>query len=257
MGASGWISWFRDVAPKATRAAPPAAGRAPVVDPERFRRVMNSGRAGASLQDLGRLKSLSPARRMIHWLETQPAEVVDAAAQNLNWDQAGEVVPWLLDQPTTDSATAVKLFMRAEPAYYLISKAENPSYQADAFAERVIQTFAAHWTAGFYARGGVGYDPSEVTPHGSSDVFYIHEFNELTAKLMAEGVNPLPALPGLAGPYEGPRPGDIDVYLKAKGRGELFLARYLFAGLGTWMLDGDISEADFDAWMLKNDLSDS
>jgi hypothetical protein len=29
----------------------------------------------------------------------------------------------------------------------------------------------------------------------------------------------------------------------------------LFAGLGTWILDEEISEADFDEWMLKNDLS--
>lgn len=254
MGASSWISWFRDVAPKATKAAP---GPAAIVDPERFRRVMNSGRASATAQNLGRLKSLSPAKRMTHWLATQPAEVVDAAAQNLNWDHAGEVVLWLLDQPTTDSATAVKLFMRAEPAYYLGGKAENPSYRADKIVEKAIRTFAAHWTAGFYARGGVGYDPTEVTPYGSSDVFYINEFNELAAKLTSEGVNPLPPLPGLAGPFEGPRPGDIDAYLKAKGRGELFLARYLFAGLGTWMLDEDISEADFDAWMVRNGLSES
>jgi hypothetical protein len=251
---SSWINWFRDVAPKAPGAAPANALGAPVHDAERLRRVMHGGKANTGVQNLSRIKSLSPAKRMINWLETQPAEVVDAAAQNLNWDRAEEVVLWLLGQSSTDAATAVKLFMRAEPAYYVRSKADNPSYGAAGFEEKVIQTFAAHWTAGRYARGGVGYDPSEVTPYGSSDVFFIKELNELTAKQSSEGVNPLPTLPGLAGPFKGPKPRELEVYLKQKGRGELFLARFLFAGLGTWIVDEEISEADFDEWMRKNDL---
>jgi len=247
---SRWINWFRDVAPK-PGAAPTSALGAPVYDAERLRRVMH---ANTAVQNLSRIKSLSPAKRMINWLETQPADVVDAAAQHLNWNRAQEVVLWLLGQSTTEAATAVKLFMRAAPAYYVKRKADNPSYKAAEFDEKIIQTFAANWTANRYARGGVGYDPSEVTPYGSSDIFFINELNELTAKLRSEGVNPLPILPGLAGPFKGPKPRELDVYLKQTGRGELFLVRFLFAGLGTWMLDEEINEADFDEWRLKNGL---
>jgi hypothetical protein len=249
-----WVNWFRDVAPKAPAAAPAQALGAPLYDTERFRRVMRGRTSSKDVENLSRVKSFTPARRMINWLATQPADVVDAAAQYLNWNQAEDVVLWLLGQSTTDAATAVKLFMRAEPADYVRTKADNPSYEYDAYPEKVIQTFAVNWTADGYARGGVGYDPSEVTPYGSSDIFFINEFKEFTAKLSSGGVNPLPILSGLEGPFSGPKPKDIDVYLKQKGRGELFLVRFLFAGLGTWMTDEDINEADFDEWMRKNDL---
>ena len=191
---------------------------------------------------------------MINWLETQPAHIVDAAAENLNWDQAQEVVLWLLQQPTTDAATAVKLFMRAEPTCYVGSVAQDPDYDSPE-DKRVIETFTANWTANRYARGGVGYDPSEVTLFGTSDIFFINELNDDLEKQRSNGVHVLPPLPGLAGPFKGPRPKELNEYLKALGRGELFLARYLFAGLGTWILDDEINEDDFDAWMRQNNLS--
>ena len=250
-----WINWFRNVTPKLSGAPQASSKGPPAHDTERFKRVLNGGAARPTVQNLGLVKSLSPAQRMINWLKTQRADVVDVAAQNLNWDQAEEVVLWLLSQPTTDAATAVKLFMRAEPAYYVESKAENPSYEAAEFDEKMILSFAANWTANRYARGGVGYDPSEVTPYGSSDIFFINELNEIIAKHRANGIHPLPPLPGLEGPFKGPKPNDLDVYLKAQGRSELFFVRFLFAGLGTWILDEDINETDFDEWMRRNGLS--
>ncbi len=249
-----WINWFRKETPRLSGASEAKSIGAPGYDTQRFQRVLNGGAARSTVQNLGLVKSLSPAQRMINWLKTQPADVVDAAAQNLNWDRAEEVVLWLLSQPSTDAATAVKLFMRAEPACYVDSKAKDPSYEAAEFDESVALTFAANWTANRYARGGVGYDPSEVCPYGSSDIFFINELNEDIAKHGANGIYPLPPLPGLAGPFKGPKPHELEVYLKAQGRGELFFVRYLFAGLGTWMLDDDINEADFDEWMRKNGL---
>ena len=245
-----WIKWFRATVP-ALGVPQPSPKGAPGPDAERLARVMN-GRATS--RNLGSMNSLSPADRMVNWLKMQPPEVIDAAAENLNWDQAEEVVLWLLRQSTTDAATAVKLFMRAEPAFYVDSKAKDPSYEASAFDEAVIMTFATNWVANRYARGGVGYDPREVSPYGTSDIFYINELNEDLAKHRANGIHPLPPLPGLAGPFKGPKPKALEVYLKAQGRSELFLVRYLFAGLGTWILDDDISEADFDEWMRKNGL---
>lgn len=252
---SFWINWFRTAAVKPPGETATAPIGAPAFDAERFGRVFKGGKVGAAARNLGLVKSLSPAERMINWLKTQPAEVVDAAAQNLNWDRAEEVVLWLLRQPATDAATAVKLFMRAEPAWYVSSKAEDPSYEASEFDENVILSFAANWTANRYARGGVGYDPSEVSPYGSSDIFYINELNEDIAKHGANGIRPLPTLPGLAGPFKGPRPKELEAYLKSQGRSELFFVRFLFAGLGTWIFDEEINEEDFDEWMRKNGLS--
>ena len=252
---SFWIDWFRTSAVDREVAAAVGPVGAPAYDSERFGRVLNGGAARTTAHNLGLVKSLSPAQRMINWLKTQPADVVDAAAQNLNWDRAEEVVLWLLSQPTTDAATAVKLFMRAEPACYVYSKAEDPSFEPSEFDENVILSFAANWRANRYARGGVGYDPSEVCPYGSSDIFFINELNEDIANYGANGIHPLPPLPGLAGPFRGPKPKELEAYLRAQGRSELFFVRFLFAGLGTWIFDDDINEEDFDEWMRKNRLS--
>lgn len=251
---SRWIDWFRRTgAGLPAQPVAPSVG-APGFDRERFDRVLKGSKSSAVVRDLDLNKSLSPAQRMINWLKTQPADVVDATAQHLNWDQAEDVILWLLEQPTTNAATAVKLFMRSEPVCYADSKADDPYYDVDPFVEKVAQTFAANWTASRYARGGVGYDPSDVSPYGTSDIFFINELNEALAKHRANGLYPLPALPGLAGPFEGPRPKEFDDYLKAFGRSELFFVRFLFAGLGTWIIDDDINEADFDAWLRTNGL---
>lgn len=250
-----WINWFRSVTPKTAAAPRHAPSGAPAIDPKRLSRVMKGTKVNSAAQDLGWLKPLSPAKRMIHWLKTQPAEVVDAAAQNLNLSQAEEVLLWLLARPATDAATAVKLFMRAEPACYVDRKADDPSCEYTEFDEKVVLTFAANWTANRYARGGVGYDPTEVCPYGSSDIFFINELNEDIAKHRANGIHPIPPLPGLAGPFNGPAPKELNVYLGALSRDELFLVRFLFAGLGTWIIDDAISEADFDGWIRKNGLS--
>ena len=249
-----WIDWFRSVPLKPSGAPQARPTGAPAIDPGRLRRVLNGGRVGAIARDFGLLKSLSPAQRMINWLKTQPAEIVDAAAQTLNWSQAEEVVLWLLKQPTTDAATAVKLFMRSEPAFYVEGKAGNPSYDADSFDENVILTFASNWTANRYARGGVGYDPRELSEFGTSDMFYISELIETMDQCGSKGAYPIPNLPGLAGPFQGPRPKQLETYLKERGRGELFFVRYLYAGLGTWILDDDINEQDFDEWIRMNGL---
>lgn len=246
-----WIDWFRSVAPNLAKAPAQASRAASAIHNERIARVLN----GATAQIVSSIKQLSPAKRMIHWLGSQPAEVVDAAAQNLNWSQAEEVVLWLLGRPTTDAATAVKLFMRAEPAFYVDQKADNPSCAYTEFDEQVILTFAANWTANRYARGGVGYDPSEVSPYGSSDIFFINELNENLAKHRANGIHPLPPLPGLRGPFAGPVPKELEAYFDALSRDEFFLVRFLFAGLGTWIMDDAISEADFDRWIAKNGLT--
>lgn len=252
---ANWINWFRTSGVKVPAASAAPSIGAPSYNRERFDRVLNGGKAGTAARNLGLIKALSPAQRMINWLKTQPADVVDATAEHLNWDQAEEVVLWLLSQPTTDAATAVKLFMRSEPVFYVDSKVDDPSYDVDPHVEAVVQTFAANWTANRYARGGVGYDPSDVSPYGTRDIFFINELNDALAKHRANGNHPLPLLPGLEGPFQGPRPMDFDVYLSGQGRSELFFVRFLFAGLGTWIMDDSINEADFDAWLHNNGLS--
>jgi Domain of unknown function (DUF4274) len=252
---SSWINWFRDVSPK-LNTFPAKAIVAPGIDAQRIERALNRGHARLAARDFGILAAQSPAMRMINWLKTQPACVVDAAALNLNWDRAEEVIIWLLDQSTTDAATAIKLFMRTAPSYYVSRKAQDLAYEASVYTETAIQSFAANWTANRYSQGGVAYDPSEITPFGSSDIFYINELNDLLEKQRSNGVHILPNLSGLEGPFNGDKPKDIDVFLKEKGKSEYFLVRFLFAGLGTWIVDDKIDENDFDNWMRENNLMD-
>lgn len=166
-----WIDWFRAESAKLRRkpSASPKSGT--LYDADRIRRAVKSRAGATTVRNFDLVRSASPAQRMIDWIKTLPTDVAHAAAEHLNWDQAGEVILWLVDQPTTDAATAVKLFLRAEPAFYVEFKAEDPDYEYEEFAERIILTFAANWTAGRYTHGGVGYDPSEVSPYGSSDIF--------------------------------------------------------------------------------------
>jgi hypothetical protein len=93
------------------------------------------------------------------------------------------------------------------------------------------------WTANRSARGGVGYDPSEVTPYGSSDVFFINDFNQVAAKLRSEGVYPVPDLTGLAGPFKGPKPKELEVYLKKRGEVNCFSCAFCSQAWahGFWM----------------------
>lgn len=252
---SRWINWFRNVSPIRSSAPPARSTGVPSYDAERFGRVLYGGNGTTAARHVGLIESLSSSQRMINWLKTQPPGVVDAFAQHLNWDRAEEVILWLLAQPTTDAATAVKLFMRAEPAYYIENMAEKPSDEPPEFEQQIIQIFTANWTANRYSRGGVGYDPSEVSEFGTSDIFFINELNQTIARLRSTGVYPSPTLRGLAGPFIGPKPRELEMYLKAMDRSELFFVRFLFAGLGTWITDENINEMDFDEWMQKNGLS--
>lgn len=88
---SRWIDWFRRAG--ATMPAQPVAPSvgAPGFDRARFDRVLKGGKASAVVRDLGLSKSLSPAQRMINWLKTQPADVVDATAQHLNWERTASI----------------------------------------------------------------------------------------------------------------------------------------------------------------------
>lgn len=250
---SHWINWFRKVAPNVPGGMPEKAMNVSPSGTERFRRVIG-GMDRPAAMDLGDLASLTAGERMIRWLETQPPVIVDAAAAELNWSQAEAVVLWLIRRTSTDAATAVKLFLRAEPAYFAQRKAENPAYRPSEFDEAVITTFAANWIAERYPRGGVGYDPREVSPYGSSDIARIDELNEIIARNRSNGAYSLPALPGLAGPFNGPKPPPLEAHLQGLRRNELFLVRFLFAGLGTWILDEAIDEAGFDAWLEHNGL---
>jgi hypothetical protein len=219
---------------------------------------------------------LTPAERMKIWLSQQKSEVIDAVSQSLNWDEAEEVILWLLKRKKTDAATAVKLFMKSEPAYYAI---DGVTLDEGDFAKDVIDAFSSNWIAGHYARGTVGYDPSKPTYsnddlikiYGStevkdqsgkiidfssiSDLRNIEELQRKEVEKRASGKLPWPPLHGLEGPFEGPEPKEASEYFKNDREG-LFTLRFLMAGLGTWFVGDEFDEADYKKWMFVNGFVD-
>lgn len=194
---------------------------------------------------------LTPTKRMQLWLSTQTPELVDAVASQLNWDDAEDVILWILKNTKTDAATALKLFMRSEPAFFSEGFSDSGS-----FAEQVIDTFSTNWTAGKYARGTVGYDPHEVSPFGTSDIFFINEFMEIDRNERPSGKLPWPPLQGLAGPFHGPKPKeDISEYF-INDREGYFTLRFLLGGLGSWIMDTEINEEDYKKWLFANGFVD-
>lgn len=206
---------------------------------------------------------LTPVERMKIWLSNQKPEVVDVVAQELNWDQAEEVILWILGNKKTDVATAVKLFMKSEPAYYAMKGVELRD-----FAKDVIETFSANWDAGNYVRGTVGYDPRKPSPGSieikdkngniidTSDFFFIDEFNRAQLDQRSSGALPWPFLQGLEGPFVGPEPkGDVSEYFKNDREG-YFTLRFLLGGLGTWIMDDEIDDEDYKKWLFVNGFID-
>ena len=157
---------------------------------------------------------LSPTDRMKRWLSKQKPEVVDAVANWLNWDEAGEVILWLLKRRKTDAATAVKLFMKSEPAWYGLDGVRP----VQGFAKKVIEEFSANWIAGHYARGTVGFDPRDVPPNRTGGIRDYNEFAGIEPKKRASGQLPWPPLRGREGPFQGPKPKKADEYFKLTGK---------------------------------------
>lgn len=208
---------------------------------------------------------LSPEERLKIWLSKQTPEVVDSVACILNWDFAEDVILWLLSRHETDSATAVKLFMRSEPGYYALESAE---LEAGSFAHNVIKAFSANWTAGKYRRGGVGYDPKEPQPGSieikdkngkvidTSDFVSIKELADIEVAKRSSGLLPWPPLHGLQGPFPGPKPRELSDCFK-NDKTSYYTVRFLLGGLGTWIMDSEIDENDYKQWLVEKGLVDA
>jgi Domain of unknown function (DUF4274) len=218
---------------------------------------------------------LTPAERMINWLSRQNPEVVDAVSKSLNWDQAEEVILWILRQPKTDAATAVKLFMLSEPAYYAIDDVRPPQ----GFTKNVIDAFSSNWIAGKYGRGHVGYDPKKpkysnddlIKMYGTTEVKAkngniidfsaindlkdIEDLKRIEVEKRSSGKLPWPPMHGLEGPFDGPEPKETFEYFKGDREG-LFTLRLLLGGLGTWSIGEEFDEAEYKKWLLANGFVD-
>lgn len=184
-------------------------------------------------------------KRMIEWLAQQPPLIVDAAAKELNWDFASDVLVWILNQPTTDAATAVWLFYLGEPSFYLPTKSKDGSLVVNDLDNEVVKAFITNWPKDFYSKGSVIFKPKEQFGH------IIEELEEGEKDFRASGMIPWAPLKGIAGPFKGKKSKELLEYFKTDQQTEYFI-RALFEDLGTWFDGMDEKNAAYRDWRLTN-----
>jgi hypothetical protein len=76
-----------------------------------------------------------------------------------NWGGENEAMRTVAEHPYCDAATALLIFWRADPQYYLQfpSRADVPDYLWDGFD--LIQLIEERYLRGAYTSGGISFDP--------------------------------------------------------------------------------------------------
>ena len=183
--------------------------------------------------------------RMIEWLRLQSPSIVDAAARELNWDFANDVLVWVLDQRTTDAATAARLFYMGEPSFYVPTKRADGSLIIEKLDDDIIKTFVVNWSKDFYARGNISFKPREEFEH------IVKELSEGEAEFRASGMIPWAPLMGIEGPFKGKKSKQLLEYFKTDRETE-YRIRALFEDLGTWFDGMDEKNAAYRDWRKTN-----
>lgn len=183
--------------------------------------------------------------KMVQWLSKQPPLIVDAAARSLNWDYSEDVIVWLLNQPTTDAATAVYLFLLAEPSWYTPMKRKDGTIEIMDFDSEVVKAFTANWPKNFYTRGKVGFNPRAEFDH------ILEELKEAETEFRSSGMIPWEPLIGIEGPFKGPKSRDIFGCFK-KDKNEQIRVIALFEDLGISFKDYGLPKEVVQNWRVAN-----
>lgn len=184
--------------------------------------------------------------RMISWLKKQSTRDFHAAATHLNWDYAMDVLEWIVDQPTTQAATALELFFMAEPTFYLPRKLSDGTIDREEPLPKIISVFANRWSEDGYAKNGIGLDP--VAIYGNE----IKEIETADALFRDSGMMPWPKLEGLSKPLAG-KSEYVSVFdLHKEDQAESFRIRALFEDLGTRPMDDGSDQTHYVNWRIAN-----
>jgi len=77
-----------------------------------------------------------------------------------NWDFIEpEDWRWIVTQPSCDRATALAIFWKAEPEYYLDAAAASGAPAAESEGYALIALIRDRWAAGAYTRSELAFDP--------------------------------------------------------------------------------------------------
>ena len=97
---------------------------------------------------------------MIAWLQSRSPEDWHFVGDLLNWDNAMNVIQWILDQKTCDKATAAMMFWKSSPDYYLqFPNREAAVTHAPVDGFDFTKQLLERWTSGFYHRSRIAFAP--------------------------------------------------------------------------------------------------
>jgi Domain of unknown function (DUF4274) len=112
-----------------------------------------------------------------------------------------EVWHWIVTRPECDRATALAIFWKAQPEYYLRYSGEKevPASERDSYA--LLALIRDRWAAGRYTRGELAFDPdSDAWPIDRADL--IRRYGDRVERLMPAAMRV--RLSGRLVPDEGP-----------------------------------------------------
>jgi len=108
------------------------------------------------------------AELMSEYLNTAPDQAWLYSACDSNYDGNGQLIRWMIDQPTCPQAAALAVFWYSGAGYYgqFQSRDDVPSHAKDTYD--FLQTIQDRLLAGFYRVTEIGFDPrNDPTPIGS------------------------------------------------------------------------------------------
>lgn len=136
-------------------------------------------------------------RLLVEWLDSVPTTDWHVFAHNWNFDNADDILHWLLDNPRTERATALMLYWmlgaRFFKQYATAAAARAACVESDWL---FIHHIEAQYLSGFYAPGTVGFDPASDPFPGMSGHDWTASYQDQPAAL-AIPAPLLEAVPGI------------------------------------------------------------
>lgn len=96
--------------------------------------------------------------REIAWLKTATPDDWHRVALDYNWDEGVETLYWIVQQPDCDRATALDIFWKGQPAWFLCLALKEGRDEADDQTWTMLKYIAARINARGYTRSKIAFD---------------------------------------------------------------------------------------------------
>jgi len=96
---------------------------------------------------------------IINYLKSASPKERHQLVQGWNWDSNSEVLTWIANDPSTDKATALKMYWMAAPGYYkqYASIEDVPKYAVGDY--NFVINIETKYVSGFYKNHNFAFDP--------------------------------------------------------------------------------------------------